>query len=335
MKGDTPLTGGIVLTSYEKQLRKADSFVLVLPTTPYTQEEVDILKSFVGKGGKVLLIADPGRPNAINSVADAFGIQFQAGYLYNVVEHDLNFLNIFVRDFRPDPVTEGLNTIALYRAGSIRATGPPLAFSDTNTFSSMVERLEPLTPMVKSADGRVLAISDLTFLQPPQNTTLDNDRLFENIADFLTTGERRFELGEFPHFFKDDVDILLGRADLLDTGTRLRSVLAGAQIESEFQSVEDLTKDTVFLGLYQDSLSVAQYLDVAGVQVDGALRTPFTADITAEGTGILLLHKSNRRHVLVVLGDRLESLRSVVGRLGSGAFTSGLVSDSLGVYGAP
>jgi hypothetical protein len=248
------------------------------------------------------------------------------------VDHDLNFRNIFVRDFRPDDLTDGLTTIALYNAGSIQTTGQPLAFADTNTFSSMVERVEPFSPMAKSADGRILAISDLSFLRPPQNTAMDNARFISNIADFLTEGERRFDLSDFPHFFKGDVEILLGDASLFEMGARVKSLLSDSRVKSEVRGVEDLTKDTVFLGLYQDSGSVSQYLDAAGVQLEGTLRTRFTPDIAIEGTGVLLLHEGRERRVLVILGDTPATLRRLVDRLQNGAFTGGLVSDTLGVY---
>ena len=287
--------GGGRLALLTEHLREADSLAVVLPRIPYAPEETEVVRRFVEKGGRLLLIGDPGRPHQINSLAESFGIQFQAGYLYNVVEHDLYFRNIFVRDFRADQATEGLSAIALYTAGSIRSTGAPLAYTDTNTYSSMIERVAPFTPIVKGADEGVLAISDLSFLRPPENSILDNDRLISNLADFLTTGDRSFELTDFPHFFKDDVDILLGSSGLFDTGADLKSAMSDAQIHSEVRAVEDLAKDTVFLGLYQDSLAVAQYLDIAGVHVDDTLRTPFTPDIAIAGTAVLLLDEGPRQ----------------------------------------
>ena len=217
---------------------------------------MDILKRFVGKGGRLLLIGDPGRRSDINIVADGFGILFQEGYLYNVKEHELNFRNVLVKDFQPDGLTDGLAQIALYTAGSIKSSGVPLAFTDANTYSSMLERVEPFAPIVKTADGSVLAVADLTFLAPPNNTTLDNDQFISNIADFLTTGERVFDLTDFPHFFDGEIDIRLGQAGLFDLGTRIKGMLSAARISSVVRGVEDLTRDTAFLGLYQDARAV-------------------------------------------------------------------------------
>ena len=330
-----PGPGNTALSKLDKKLHKARSLAIVLPAIPFTPEELDVIEGFMNKGGRLLLIGDPGRGNVINSVADRFGLLFQDGYLYNVVEHVFNFRNIILKDFRPDQLTEGLETVALFNAGSIESTGRPLAFADTDTFSSMVERVQPFSPIVKSADGSILAISDLTFMLPPQDSTLDNDRLISNIADFVTTGDRTFDLSDFPHFFGDQVDILVGSSGLFDLGSRLKSMLAEAQLQSDVRGVEDLSKDTLFVGLYQDSSDVAQYLDAAGVQVGSALRTPFTPDIDPEGTAIALLHKGRDRHVMVILGDSGRAVARLTGMLDSGAFRDGLVGSHLGVYSLP
>ena len=320
------------LSELGEVLRKADSFVVILPRDSFINEEVDMVERYLDKGGKLLLIADPARSHDINSLAERFGIAFQADYLYNVAENDLTFQDIFIRDFKADEITNGLGQIALYTAGSIRSAGPGLALGDANTRSSLVERVEPFYPVVKGADGRVLAMADLTFMIPPQNAILDNDRLLSNIADYLTAGEREFELADFPHFFDGEADILLGGAELFDVGTQLKSDLLERRISSQIRGVEDLTRDTLFLGLYEHSEQVARYLEVAGIQVDGTLRTSFTPDITTSGTAIILLHRGRERNVLVILGSSELSLIDMVQRLDSGDYGSGLVSELLGVY---
>ncbi len=172
------------------KLEEADSFIVILPQVPYTAEDVTLVHEFVDKGGKVLLVADPGRSNDINSLARSFGMVFQPGYLYNVAEHDINFQNIFVKDFLPHDVTQGLEQIALYTAGSIKSSGLPLALTDSNTYSSMIERTEAFSPLARDSSGRVLGLFDLTFMTPPNNAVWDNERLIANLADYLTKSER-------------------------------------------------------------------------------------------------------------------------------------------------
>lgn len=65
--------------------------------------------------------------------------------------------------------------MALYTVGAIRSAGPALAYTDGNTFSTLVEGIEPFYPLVKSTRGNVLAVGDLTFMVPPQNSILDNN----------------------------------------------------------------------------------------------------------------------------------------------------------------
>ena len=317
----------------EEKLRNADSLLVVAPATPYTQAEADMVERYIlSKGGKLLLVGDPTRSHNINSLAERFGIKYRRDYLYNLTDYDLNFQNVFMRDFREDDVTEGLKQVVFYTASSVTAPTPGLAFTAQDTRSSLVEQPNPFSTMVKAGDGRVIALTDLTFMVPPRNSILDNDRLISNLSDYLTSGQRRFDLDDFPSFFKDDVDVVLGRSSLFDVVADVKGVLSEFRIDSNVQAVEDITKDTLYLGLYEDAADVAQYLEVAGLALNDVLRTPFTADIEKEATAVILLHPGPDRHALVVLGDSEESLRKAISYLSSGRFRSGLVDDFVGVY---
>jgi len=330
------LSESVRLTMMKEKLRRADSLAVILPIDDYTPEEVDLVERFIlRKGGKVLLIADPTRRHQINSLAERFGLAFQSDYLYNTTDYDLNFQNVFISDFREDEVTKGLEKIVLYTAGSIRTPNPGLAFTDGGTHSSMLEQIEPFYPLVKAAEGRVLALSDFTFMIPPRNAILDNNKLISNIADYLTSSQRSFDLADFPGFFKDDVDILLGRSELFDVAGDLKDGLLTFRINAEVRGVEDITKDMVYVGLYEDSADVAQYLELAGLGVDDVIRTPFTPDIQREDTAIIMLNSGPERQVLVILGDSESALRDVVVRLSRGSFRDGLVGDFVGVYRTP
>ena len=319
----------------EEKLRQADSLAVILPREAYSQAEADLVEWFVRKGGKLLLVSDPTRPQQINTLAESFGLDFQPDYLYNQVENDLNFQHIFVREFQPDALTTGLETITLYTAGTVRSSGPGLAFADANTQSNLVPSTESLYPIARGSSRNVLAIADFTFMVPPHNSILDNDKLLSNIADYLTTSEREFELADFPHFYGDNlddsVDILLGQPSLLSTGIELKSVLSSHGLSSQIRGVEDVSRDTVFLGLYGDALPVSQYLQAAGVRVDDTLGTPFSSELDLAGTAITVLDQDQDRHVLIVLGDTPEALSGAVTDLLVGTFRDNLVSDFVGV----
>ena len=320
----------------EEKLRRADSFLVILPRAAYSEAEAALVERFVGKGGKLLLVSDPTRPQQINSLAERFGLNFQPDYLYNVKEYDLNFQNIIVREFQPDELTTGLDAISLYTAGSIRSSGPGLVFTDANTRSSVVETIEGLCAIAWGDSRNVLAIADFTFMVPPYNSLLDNDRLVSNIADYITSSEREYDLADFPHFYEvgseNNVDILLGQPSLWSIGTELKTGLSSQRVSSQIRGVEDVSRDTVFLGLYKDALQVSQYLQAAGIRIDDALGTPFAPDLDLNGTAVTVLDRSQDRHVLVILADTPGTLSYTVKRLLTGEFRSDLATDFVGVH---
>jgi hypothetical protein len=315
------------------KLRGADSFLVIQPSTAYSGEEVAEIQRFVlEKGGKLMLVADPTRDHRINTLADGFGITFRPDYLYNQVDYDLNFQDIFIREFGTDELTSGLGTIALYTAGSLESSGPWLAISDAGTQSTLVKNFSPLYPMVKSSDGGVVAIGDMTFMVPPQDGIYDNGKLISNLANFMTKSQRQFHLADFPHFFGDDLEIILSGSALVDAAAQMKRLLDDLQVASQIRGVESLNRDSVYLGLYDDAVNVTQYLQLAGVQIEDTIRTPFAPDIAPGDTAIVILHQSSGRQVLVILADTPESLSGMLDLLSSGDFRDGLLGDFVGVY---
>ena len=331
--------GQTKLQMLEQRLRRATSFAVMLPRTSYSEEEIDLVQRFVDKGGKLLLVSDPTRPNRINALAKRFGVEFQPDYLYNTVEYDLNFRHIFVRDFQPAPLTSGLDSIVLYVAGSIRSSGPGIAVSDTNTKSSLGEAAESFYPIALGSTGSVLAIADFTFVVPPYNSLLSNQQLLSNVADYLTDSHRDYDLADFPHFYEssleDDIDIVLGQPSIWNIGLEMRTGLSDYGLFSRISGEEDLSRNTVFLGLYEDSRAVSQYLQAAGISTDDVLSLPFAPELDREDTSITLLHRDRDRYVLVVLADKPAVLSEALGSLFSGTFRNQLLNDYLGLSKNP
>ena len=123
----------------------------------------------------------------MNSLSIKFRLIFEPDYLYNMKEHDINYRNIFVTEFKENAITNGLKKIALYTAGSISSADGGIAFGDENTFSSLIETRKKLSPIALANESKVLAIYDLTFMTEPHNGILDNNRLISNIANWLAT----------------------------------------------------------------------------------------------------------------------------------------------------
>ena len=318
------------------KLRQADSFAVILPQVSYSASEAALVEQFVRKGGKLLLVSDPGRPQSINGLAKRFGVDFQADYLYNTVDNDANFRRIMIRDFQPDRLTAGLETVTLEYAGSVRSSGEGLAFASPNTRSSILDQVGTFSTMAWGDSRNVLAISDFTFMVPSNDALLDNGRLVANIADYLTDSQRDFLLSDFPHFFgdagDDGVDILLGQPELLSAGQQMKTGLAGRGTPSEITPLEDLSRDSVFLGLYDDAPQVNPHLQAAGVRVDDTLGTPFVTELAPQGTALYLLDRGQDRDMLVILADTPETLADAVNRMLSGEYRGDLLSDFLGVY---
>ena len=335
IESSSTVDGQTTLQMLEQRLRRATSFAVMLPRTSYSEEEINLVQQFVDKGGKLLLVSDPTRPNRINALAKRFGVEFQPDYLYNTVEYDLNFRHIFVRDFQPAPLTSGLDSIVLYVAGSIRSSGPGIAVSDTNTKSSLGETAESFYPIALGSTSNVLAIADFTFVVPPYNSLLSNNRLLSNVTDYLTDGQREFDLADFPYFYEpsleDSIDIVLGQPSLWNIGLEMRTGLSDYGLSSRISGEEDLSRNTVFLGLYEDSRAVSQYLQAAGISADDVLSLPFAPELDREDTSITLLHRDRDRYVLVVLADKPAVLSEALGSLFSGTFRGQLVNDYLGL----
>ena len=319
----------------EEKLRRADSFVIMLPRQAYSVAEADMVERFVDKGGKLLLVSDPTRPNRINALAKRFGLEFRADYLYNTLEYDQNFRHIFIRDFQPDALTNGLDTIALYISGSVRSSGPGLAVTDVNTKSSLAEASQEFNPIAWGDRQNVLAIGDFTFMVPPYNSLLDNDKLLSNLADYLTDSQRSFDLADFPYFFDDGpdeiVNILLGQDSLWDSGVKMRNGLSAVGVSSSIGAVDNVSRDAVFLGLYEDALEVSGYLQAGGISIDDVISFPSGLQLEREETAITLLHREGDRHVIVILADTPEVLSGTVGALLSGDFRKDLINDFTGV----
>ena len=143
---------------------------------------------------------------------------------------------------------------------------------------------------------------------------------------------RDFDLSDVPNYLDGEVDILIEQPSLISLGVDLKNSLSRAGVGATLRGVEDIARDTIFLGLYADSPRAARYLAGSGIQLGEDLSTPFTSNIELEGTSLILLNRSQDRDALVILADSTGSLKDAVKQLTSGKFRSGLVDDFVGVY---
>lgn len=293
-------TGGDLATA----LRAVNAFVVITPLQPFSLEEIQAVENFVRRGGRLLLLGDPTRYNVIveediftlnilvetdkiplNSLANSFDIIFNGDYLYNTIENEGNFRNIFVNEagFASSPLTADLEQVVLYGTHSLQVGvgAEALLAGDDNTWSSATDRPGGLTLAATAADGQVLAIGDIQFLMEPYFTVLDNGRFIARIADFLTEPIRRdYTVADFPYFFAEDIDLVytgtpqLG-PDAFDEIIALQASLRQAEKELSLSTIDSQGGDAIYLGLYNQSEDVGDLLADAGITltIDPAILT--------------------------------------------------------------
>ena len=100
----------------ENQLKYASAYVVLSPSTAFTAGEINLVESFVGRGGRLVVFTDATRgmvfsdfftgsttvyPDtyAANPLLERFGITVNNDYLYDLQENEGNFRNVFFDEF--------------------------------------------------------------------------------------------------------------------------------------------------------------------------------------------------------------------------------------------
>jgi hypothetical protein len=259
------------------KLRYARALILPLAREAYTPEEIAEIEGFVEKGGRVLIIGDPTRTivvEALNSIAGSFGIIFANDYLYSLEHNDNNYRNVIYSRFAESPITAGLDEdskVTFYAGGSVNAPGHEIILGDETTYSSMSEGGRAVAAAVLAGDDRVLALGDVTFLTEPYTTIESNGILINNIANFLTSGRRDFELKDFPYFFNSDIEVVFSNSLVFNSqfadSVKLKEFLAKIERNVTFTDVISDDHDAIFIGRFADTEPVKAYLAAANITI--------------------------------------------------------------------
>ncbi|TET97282.1 MAG: hypothetical protein E3J30_09300 [Anaerolineales bacterium] len=358
--------------SLESQLRGAIALLVIAPTSSFTAEESDVIADFVEDGGHLLLAADPTRPMppeeeegpldlesiffplsavpAINSLANAFGLVYFDDYLYNLVDNEGNYRNVKFTIFNDEhSLTQNLDTIVFFAAHSLHTDGIPLVSGDKNVLSSLRSGETGLTAAALAANGRVLALGDLTFLAPPYHTIADNDRFLSNIANWLAAASRQWDLKDFPHLFAGSVDLVQVGEGFLDSrliarsGT-LQEVFHQAQLSLNLRAAADPDHDTLFVGTFDNADLVQKYLATAGVAIviteagekevdepQDTIEIEGLGSLGIKGTTLYIVDRSADRVVVIALAEDGEAAFQALDRLVSVDFSGCVHSDGLTV----
>ena len=307
-------TGG----SLKAQLHSATALLVIAPTARYTAEEREPIVDFVQDGGRLLLAADPTRPvpeeneeeeefptlrsiffptsavPAINSLANTFGVVYFNDYLYNLDDNEANYRNVKLAVLSDEhPLTQDIETVVFFATHSLRSNGLSLVVGDDHTHSPVRSGETGLAAVTLTADERVLALGDVTFLTAPYHTIGDNDRFLSHIADWLAVdGRARDDLEDFPYLFERPVDLVQVSGDLLDPqliarGSELREFFDQAGLPLNLRAAAGPDHDALFVGIFDDLELVQETLTAAGVTVTVAIdeeagQKPEEGDVDAE-----------------------------------------------------
>jgi hypothetical protein len=276
------------------QLRYAKALVVISPGRDWVPREIEEVRRFVDRGGRLLLVTDATHfdmdfdefgsvifdhdTEHINGLAAQFGVTFDSDYLYNTIENAGNFRNIVLTEFGDHDLVKGLDEVVFSAARSIVSEEATLISADGETRSSNSERVEEMPVAVLAGSGDVLALGDLTFMIEPYNAISDNDRLVSNIADFLGGTQREYRLADFPFFFDQEADLVyagdpLLDSDLLESVSAVQGLFAAKGKTLSVRDQEDRAHDTLLLGLYEQAEEVEPYLEVAGVTLSLTIST--------------------------------------------------------------
>ncbi|MGD0806905.1 MAG: hypothetical protein ABSA10_05495 [Anaerolineales bacterium] len=359
------LSGNYDERTLADQLKYAAAYISVCPTISYSSGEVQLLQEFVQRGGRLLILTDPTRSVlrvdysgfgsavivadviAANTLLAPFDITFSDDYLYNMTEYEGNFRNVYIRNFGDHPLTDGLQTLVLYAAHSIQTqTGTSLLLTSGEIKSSRTDQSGGFSAAALDASGKVLAIGDMSFLQPPYNQVADNALWIQRIADFLLGAERVHDLKDFPFLFQRPVvivpmsDVSLS-ASLLGPITSIQQELASVGVVSSVATEAADGKDLIILGTYS-SPGITKYIDPLGITLPSTsvfmnslpmIDIPGFGSIPSTGIGLVLLSRTDTRTTLLLLAEESYSLTDLMSVIGPNGFSNCVMQGNVAVCG--
>jgi hypothetical protein len=340
-----------------ERLKYADAFIVIAPQVNFTDTSVRHVSRFVERGGRLLVISDPTRSQnyydyydysysydlgdvpAANGLLKPFDIAFSDGFLYNLLQNEGNYRNVLFHEFTPDDLTEDLSTVAFYGARPLTTnTGVPLIIGDKDTLSSRTDTGGNLPVGIRSQDGGVVALGDLTFLTPPYDQVADNPLLISRLVDFLLGGEQAQDLMDYPYLFNQPVALLLSD----DFSLAVETVGLISRIETAIEArglsltlVDEPTPDMdlIVLGSFSPSEEVLPLLESFEDLIlpmdseDGTLTAPGFAEVNPAGIGLILYSQAETRTMLVLLAETGDDLLTLAEKLGEPYLYDCLVRD--------
>lgn len=346
------------------QLKGASAYVIISPAAFFSSDEIHLLQDFVKRGGRLAVFTDATRGlvtydyngNPVASASDSeianpllrpFGLSFNSDYLYNLVQNEGNFRDVYFDTFGKSDLTWGLKRVALYGVHSVQTdSGLALLIGGDKTLSSETDA----TPQgdskngwaaaALSSDGNVLAIGDFTFFTPPYNTVADNGILIQNIADFLVGGARQAALENFPYVFQGEAVSVLPTSNVQLTAeitgalSRLQSSLDSTNTNLQVVKNPPSSGDLLVLGTFSPSDDLAPYIEPFDLTLDDYnefVDVPHFGKIGRAGNGLLLFKPGADGNQLVLLADTVDDLTTLMDTLSGGDLSGCVLQNDMGI----
>jgi hypothetical protein len=348
----------VVLDSFslESQLKYASAYVSISPSFSFGNSEVAALKNFAERGGKILVLTDAtrnlinvdfvsGNPIVIsdalaaNSLLNAFDISVNNDYLYNTLESEGNFRNVFFNQFGKSELTFGLKEVALYGTHSVKSASGLILLAGAETNLSSINDAHDSNQggAVLSSNGNVAAFGDFTFLSSPYNTYTDNALLISNLADFVLANSQSITLANFPFVFTaKTVNVFVApdlekNTDLITTLSGLQNSLKLLGVNVEFVNVLPSSGDTIVISTFAMDDKTQALANKFGIEIDVAITTSEFGEVSSNGTGLLLLDTTTKGSTLMVLAGSPEDVNSLINVVNAGNLSSCLTSNTIAV----
>lgn len=184
------------------ELEEADAFVVIDPGSEYDPEEIEKVKEFVDRGGRMLIVSEPNRAEVVGlgrietvrskvtGIASAFGVNFGTAYVYNSVENDGNYRNVVATPPAESPLLLEADRAVFSTATYVEApNGTDVLTAVEGTKRSDTRSEGNYTVAAKNEEGNVYAVGDKTVLGGSRHNIADNEVLVEDIVDFLAEGD--------------------------------------------------------------------------------------------------------------------------------------------------
>lgn len=353
-------------------LKYASAYVAIVPTQLFYEEDVNELRRFVERGGKLLVISDPTRKDSYsytgytstevgNQLLAPYGIAFADDYVYNVVKNEGNFRNVILEGFLHHAVTAGLTEVVFYSAQSFARAPFALVRGDTNTLSSLTDEGGNLPLIAMSADERVLALGDMTFMTTPYIQVLDNQRLVANLAAFLAGSARLRQLTDMPYLFTRPVALRFAE-DFAEEETRLsmfsnlQATLRLLDLPLSRSDGQDLGRDVILLARVPPDEEILPYLEAVGIEFSASNEAEYDYTITptptpfdtwdweepagdritlpgigalpVEGVGLVVYASTAERNILLVLAKSSAGALELLNQVMSGSLYGCLIAPA-------